>query len=313
MRAGHGRCIAGAVCHIVAEDARCAMPAIGAFLWLLTLLLAPAAWAREIKIATWDLGWLTLRADGDPSLPDGVLPKRAEDVARLARYAAALQADIVAFQGVDGPEAAALLFPPPAYVVHITGDAVLQRTGFAVRRDLPIIREPDVTELDPYEHAKFHLRSGADIGLRLPEGGVLRLLSVHLKSGCRVFALTDADKPACTTLARQADALRDWIAARRDAGEPFVVLGDFGRVMEGDDLFLATLQQAAPLLRATEHRASPCWGGEKFVDHILAGGAARQWLRPDTLRVMAYRETETGWQSRLSEHCPVTVRLVLPD
>lgn len=292
---------------------------IGPVLWLMLLLapmlvLAPSAvFARDIKLATWDLGWFTLRPVGDPSLPEGVLPKAAEDVTVLARYAAALQADIIAFQGVDGPQAAALLFSPAGYLIHMTGDAVLQRTGFAVRRDLPVTAEPDVTQLDPYQHARYRLRSGADIALRLHEGGALRLLSVHLKSGCRAFPLTDEDKPACATLARQADALRDWMSARRDAGEPFVVLGDFGRVMEGDDAFLATLQQATPLLRATDHRASPCWGGEKFVDHILAGGAARQWLRPDSLRVMAYRETEAAWRTRLSEHCPVTLRLDIPD
>jgi endonuclease/exonuclease/phosphatase family metal-dependent hydrolase len=289
------------------------MCTLALLLSLMALLLAPAARARELKLATWDLGWFTLRPDGDPSLPDGVLPKRAQDVALLARYAAALHADIVAFQGVDGPDAAALLFPPSDYVIHMTEDAVLQRTGFAVRRDLKLTPEPDVTALDPFVHARYHLRSGADIGLRLQQGGVLRLLSVHLKSGCQTSALTDTDEPACATLALQADALRDWMVARRDAGEPFLLLGDFARVMDGDDAFLAILQQATPLLRATAHRASPCWGGEKFVDHILAGGAAQGWLRPDSLRVMAYRETEAAWRTRLSEHCPVTVRLDLPD
>ncbi len=279
--------------------------------------------AAEIKLATWDLGWLTARPAGDPALPDRIAPKRPEDLARLARYAVALEADIVAFQGVDGAEVAERVFDAGDYAVLVTGDTVLQRTGFAVRRSLRVERHPDLAGLDPYPDATFRLRSGADVTVTAPGGAQLRLLSVHLKSGCRddplerptqeMPAQNQPDKPACATLARQAGVLADWIAARATAGEAFVVLGDFGRVMEGADPFLATLAAAAPLLRATEHRASPCWGGMDFVDHILLGGAARGWLEPGTLRVMAYRETEPAWRARLSDHCPVSVRLRLPD
>jgi exonuclease III len=67
------------------------------------------------------------------------------------------------------------------------------------------------------------------------------------------------------------------------------------------------------LTRATEGRASPCWGGEAFIDHIMLGGAAREWLQPDTLRVLTYRETGAEWQQRLSDHCPVSVRLRVPN
>ncbi len=290
------------------------MPRELAFLVLSLALLWPAAAAaRTLTVATWDLGWFTQRPAGDPALPERIGPKRAEDVARLARYAAALHADVVAFQGIDGPAAAATLFPPGQYVVHITADPVLQRSGFAIRRGLNVTAEPDDTDLDPYPDARFHLRSGADIALHLPGGATLRLLSVQLKSGCRDFPLTDAGKPACATLGFQADALRDWIAARAKAGEPFLILGDFARVMDGDASFMDRLQAGAPLARATEHFASPCWGGANFVDHILGGGAARGWMQPQSLRVMAFRETGPAWRDRLSSHCPVSVRLLLPD
>ena len=54
-------------------------------------------------------------------------------------------------------------------------------------------------------------------------------------------------------------------------------------------------------------------GGETFIDHILLGGAARDWLVADSLRVLTYRETGGEWKQRLSDHCPVSVRLRLPD
>jgi endonuclease/exonuclease/phosphatase family metal-dependent hydrolase len=94
---------------------------------------------------------------------------------------------------------------------------------------------------------------------------------------------------------------------------PFVLMGDFNRWMDGRDAFFAAMQEAAPLIRATERRSSPCWGGGGFVDHIIAGGAARGWMRTDTLRVLVYRETGEEWRTRLSDHCPVSVRFRLPD
>lgn len=280
-------------------------------LLFLVLLWPAVAGARRLTVATWDLGWLTLRPAGDPALPRNVQPKRPEDLARLARYAAALHADVVAFQGADGLQAAQAVFPPAEYVLHLAAGSVLQRSGFAVRRGWDFRPQPDDTALDPYPGARLHLRGGADIALRLPDGGTLRLLSVQLKSGCRDLPLDTPAEPACATLRRQAVALHAWIAARQAEGEPFLVLGDFARVMDDDESLMALLARPGTLLRATRHYASPCWGGSNFVDHIIAGGAARAWLRTDSLQVMAYRETGGAWRDRLSAHCPVSVRLEL--
>jgi endonuclease/exonuclease/phosphatase family metal-dependent hydrolase len=107
--------------------------------------------------------------------------------------------------------------------------------------------------------------------------------------------------------------LQGWISQRREEGVPFVLLGDLNRRMDGRDELLAGLNEAAPLLRATEGQATPCWGGNSFIDHILAGGAARAWMRRDTMRVLVYRETGAGAQEHLSDHCPVSVRFQVPD
>ena len=92
-----------------------------------------------------------------------------------------------------------------------------------------------------------------------------------------------------------------------------MLLGDLNRQMDGPDELLAALTRTAPLVRATEGRANPCWGGSSFIDHILAGGAARSWMVPDSLRVMVYRETGDAAREQLSDHCPVSVRFRLPD
>jgi endonuclease/exonuclease/phosphatase family metal-dependent hydrolase len=132
---------------------------------------------------------------------------------------------------------------------------------------------------------------------------------VHLRAGCTWDSIAESERPQCAELARQAGFVADWIALRRAAGEAFAVLGDFNRRMDGDDEVLAILAQAAPLARATEGFSNPCWGGAVFIDHILLGGAARDWLVPRSLRVMVYRETDRSFRDRLSDHCPVSVTL----
>ncbi|WP_428490413.1 endonuclease/exonuclease/phosphatase family protein [Rhodopila sp.] len=276
-------------------------------LMLLVLLLPLRAVAAELKIATWNLDWLTTRAAGDHSLPSDVTPRSDADFDRLAQYAQKLDADLIAIEEVDGFRAASKVFPHDRYSIHMTHDHVVQRVGIVVRRGLKYDVNPDVAELG--EH---HLRSGADITLHL--GGFdLRVLAVHLKKGCRDIPLTKATGHACEELRDQVPVLADWITARREDGVPFLVLGDFNRWMDSRDTMLADLRQAAPLVRATEGQSSPCWGGENFIDHILAGGAAAQWMRPNTLQVLTYSETDRAMKDRLSDHCPVSVRLAVPE
>ena len=279
-------------------------------LLLACILAATPAAARPLKLATWNLDWLTLRPAGDPALPEDVIPKRPEDRAQLRRYAKALDADVVALEEVDGPEVAADLFPPDQYALYFTHDDVIQRVGFAVRRNIAVTQNPDLVALDVNPHARFHLRSGADITLDWP-GGKLRLLGVHLKSGCHYAALSNPGR-VCDTLRRQIPPLQGWIAQRKDEGIPFALIGDFNRRMDGHDEMIALLDQSAPLLRVTEGHSTPCWGGNSFIDHILLGGAARAWLEPNSMRVMVYRETAEA-KDHLSDHCPVSIRLNIPD
>jgi endonuclease/exonuclease/phosphatase family metal-dependent hydrolase len=274
---------------------------------VLSLLTATVSPAAELKIATWNLNWLTTHAGG---LPDDVKLRAPEDFERLQAYARELNADLVAIQEVDSAETARLVFPPDMYSIHMSHDRVRQRVGIAVRRGIPYDTNPDVTEiaLDPVAH----LRSGVDITLHAP-GGPIRVLAVHLKQGCQYVSLTRSPRTVCLTLMSQFDVVARWIAARRDEGVSFLVLGDFNRGMDKNDQLIAQLQNAAPMTRATEGHSSPCWGHESFIDHILVGGPVREWVAADSLRVLTYRETEPEWKERLSDHCPVSVRLAVPD
>lgn len=283
-------------------------------LLVLVLLLPTPAVAAVLKVATWNMEWFTLRPAGSADLPPGVAPKRPEAIARLRTYADILNADIVAMEEVDGPEVAAKVFTPDRYALHFTRDPVVQRVGIAIRRGIAFTANPDVTGLDVYPpDAPEQLRSGADVTLHLG-ATELRILAVHLKSGCWETSLHNRYRRACTVLREQLPVLERWIRAREQAGTPFLILGDFNRVLASHDAFLAGLDQAGPLAVATEGYRNPCWGGRfsTFIDQILAGGAARGWMEPASLRVLVYRETAPAWRERLSDHCPVTVDLRLP-
>jgi exonuclease III len=282
-------------------------PIVNRILLLFALLVPLQAFAAELKVATWNLNWLTTRSAGDPDLPPDVKPRSDDDFGRLAGYAKELDADVVAIEEIDGFEIAAKVFPHDRYSIHMTHDHVVQRVGIVVRRGLHYDVNPDLAALSGQ-----HLRSGADITLHLAASD-LRILAIHLKKGCRELPLPKAKSRVCEELRDQVPPLTDWITARRQDGIPFLILGDFNRWMDGTDSFLASLRRAAPLVRATEGHSSPCWGGENFIDHILAGNAAANWMRPDTLRVLTYRETDRSWQDRLSDHCPVSVQLMVPD
>jgi len=275
-----------------------------ALAFVLSLLAAPAPRAADLKIATWNLNWLTAREGG---LPADVKIRRPEDFEQLHVYAGELDADIVAIQEVDNAETARRVFDPERYSIHMSRDRVRQRVGIAVRRGIPYDVFPDVTAiaLDP----DSHLRGGVDIALKLHAGPV-RVLALHLKQGCNYASFGRDPRPVCLTLMAQFDVVGQWMAARRDEGTAFVVLGDFNRYMDKNDAFVAKIHDTT---RATEGFSSPCWGHESFIDHILIGGPARDWVKPDSLRVLAYRETDPSWKERLSDHCPISVRLTVPD
>lgn len=287
---------------------------LASLLVLLATLLTPAQ-ATELKLATWNIAWLTAR---DAELPRDRAQRRPADLDLLAGYARRLEADILALQEVDGPEAAARVIDPRAYAFFFPAEDDLQRAGFAVRRGLRVTQHPDLEALDLNPRARFSLRRGTDITVE-SGGQRLRLLSVHLKGGCAAGPLGWPDYD-CEQLARQSEVLARWVADRQAEGVAFALLGDFNRAIAGpgDDLW-RRLTAGAPLLRATEGTSNPCWagprGGRGFIDHILLGGPARGWAVPDSLRVMVYSEGRgpdargENWRDRLSDHCPVSLRL----
>jgi endonuclease/exonuclease/phosphatase family metal-dependent hydrolase len=237
----------------------------------------------------------------------------------LARYARELDADVIALQETDGADAARLVFPD--YEFCFTGRKHVQNTGFAVRRGVPFRCGPDDRELSLGDT----LRRGKELTLFPDEAREIRLLSVHLKSGCSSKPLTAPDK-ACHELARQAPILETWIDAQARAGRRFAVLGDFNRDLLSEEAHRTTVPRAdslwAEIADATPPEATlrnaasgelfrncvPAQGYRGYIDNIVLSRKLAAEVVPGSFARLTYSAPDVR-HARLSDHCPVSIRL----
>jgi endonuclease/exonuclease/phosphatase family metal-dependent hydrolase len=290
----------------------------------------------ELKLATWNLEWFmtpaTLRAL-TPTCTQSDAPRDAtrrsipcdvarenrrsgEDVAAMKRYARELGADVVALQEVDGAEAARLLFPDHDFC--FSSRTAVQNNGFAIRRGIPFTCGPELTGLSLADD----VRRGVELRLFPGSAQEMKLLSVHLKSGCSRDPL-DSTKPACQELRRQVPALESWIDARAAEHKPFAVLGDFNRDLRREPAGVALWSDiddgdpaAANLVNTADgqgfENCSPAQTFSGYIDYILLGRAMARGLVKDSFGRELYRPRD-ALRRRLSDHCPVFIRLRVAD
>ncbi|HRE43402.1 MAG TPA: endonuclease/exonuclease/phosphatase family protein [Terricaulis sp.] len=265
--------------------------------------VAPRQEASPLRLAAWNLEHL---AEADSS---GCKPRTEADHAALRAYVEHLDADVIAFQEVESAAAAARVFDPGRYQIIIEerqgGGARLecrglpghflnrQATGFAIRRGIAFERHADFVAL---QLGDANLRSAVDITLRPSGQEPVRLLSVHLKSGCAAGESAEA----CAVLRQQIQVLEGWIDAR-DAGERFAVLGDFNRRLSlAEDSLWAELNDGdpQPLRLASGLQGPQCDPRfSTFIDYIVTADLGSPW---------AFREWLFDGEN-LSDHCAVSV------
>ena len=258
--------------------------------------------AAPFTIATWNIEHLR------KSNLDGPNQRNNADFKRLKQYAKTLDADIVALQEVEGPAAAGRVFPSSTHNYFFTDQQGPMRTGFAVKKHINVLQNPDYQELKINDETF----KGADLTVILDEQTTVRLLNVHLKSGCWGDPL-NTDSVACRALRMQVGALERWIDARAAEGEPFIVLGDFNRRFDSRvDTFWPEIDDgipaAADLSRITAGRIDRCWGSRypKFIDHIVLDESASDWIVNGSFRQLVYTEGNR-MKKKLSDHCPISI------
>jgi len=276
--------------------------------------------ARSLKLASWNLEHL---ADTDR---EGCRPRTHADYQLLKKYAEQLNADVVAVQEVENEQALARVFDPEKWSIEISGNPdrtppakcdktervlITQRTGFAIKKGLRYTRNPDVIALDIDSNSR--LRYGVDI--TIDAGTPLRLLSIHLKSGCPAAPAGSKDED-CVMLFRQQKVLKDWVSERARDEIPFVIMGDFNRRLQNEEDFWTGLDDpthpardlSLPVKRDTESRCRKEF--KQFIDYIVFNTESFAMAKPDSFRVLRFDGEESTFPS---DHCPISIELEVRD
>ena len=268
--------------------------------------------ALPLKLASWNMEFLAERNGV------GCEPRTDEDYAAMRRIVYELDADVVAFQEVENHAAAARVFDPARYEVVMeerpgapngtcggknnAQSVIRQAVGFAVRKGIVFDRHPDVTSL---MLGNAQLRSGVDITVKPQGRAPIRLLSVHLKSGC--FSGNEAK--ACPLLMQQVPMIEAWIDAVAAGPVRFAVLGDWNRRLglSGDAVW-SEIDDGEPAnadLRLADADIRPACDPryDSFIDHIVLDKRAGADM-------IQFSETQYAiGENDYSDHCPVAVTI----
>lgn len=235
-------------------------PVTVALLGALLLISAAApgvAGDLTLTLAAWNIEHLAAEDDR------GCRPREAAGYKAIRRYLRQTGADVIAFQEVENLRAAQRVFPASDYDIHISErptrefpecydivrNRLMQRTGFAVRKDLAArlglkaVRQPDVSEL---QGSRESGRWGVYLVLEpvaAEEGDLqpLHLLSIHLKSGCTYQSVGGKKaRENCRLLHGQVETLSGWINTRARLDQDFIIAGDFNRQLDqlSDEVWL---------------------------------------------------------------------------
>lgn len=281
---------------------------------ILVLLIPFCSTAKELRIAAWNLEHLNANEE------EGCVLRSQADYDIITESIEESEFDIVALQEVKDDAAARRVFSEKDWNIEISKRPPMKATrecwgspgqylqhlatGFAIRKGISYQRNSDYEALGLEDDFQ---RWGTDITIL--EGEKMRLLSVHLKTGCW-GPTQDEDESrdaTCETLRSQIQELVRWRDLRQEEEIGFVILGDFNRNLDvPDDWAWSTLGTGAnPLHLLTGGIEAKC--DERYprlIDHIA--------VNQDALELVVEGSTKEG--PRVAEHpdhCAVytTIRL----
>ncbi len=229
-----------------------------------------------------------------------------------------LNADVIAFQEAESVAAAARIFDPARYTIvmeerpgqpsgtcggrHPDKMFIRQAVGFAIKKTISFDRNADVRSL---MLGNPQLRSGIDITVKARGKAPIRLLGIHLKSGCA----SGSEAQACPTLIGQIPALEAWIEAAAKGPDRFAIIGDWNRrLAQPADKVWSELDDGAPSnadLRLADAGIAPACDPRfrDFIDHIVLDRRAGRDL-------VEFSETQyQPDQKHYSDHCPIAIAL----
>lgn len=268
-----------------------------------------ASQGDSLTMGIWNMEWLSETENAGHSR------RSAADYARLASYLPTIDADVVVLQEVESLAAVRRVFAEPEWNAHIADQPSNQRVAVVWRDGIQLQVLPDYEALNT-----SRLREGVDFEVTLPgeSAPTVRVLGVHLKSGCFSDDYRTAGSDACVKLATQVPLLEAWVDARATEGVPYMVVGDFNRRLHATDPFWLELDDQQPAgadLEMTYGAARPlCWDSryDQYVDHLVLGGPAIPLFVADSFREFVYPAADDAFRDQLSDHCPLLIDLATP-
>lgn len=296
-----------------------------AFFSLGFILAASPSLSDTVRVASWNINNLN-DLSGFP-LRDRAPIREDNDYVLLQKYAAKLDADVIALQEMGNPAAVRRVFPETEWEMVFSGrydpanppdiyTAVVIRKG-----RLEIVEHADYTPLQIMDAEGYSTRRGIEVLLK-SEDQTFWLLGIHMKSGCHGQALEPPTTEDCDILAKQRAPLDAWIDAKEATGLPAIIAGDFNRRFDlhgqADHLWSA-IDDADPaglnLWRVPFGTQSNCPtvspGLRAYpIDFIVMNDPA--WLRADAqsfTEVVYDKDEAESLGNRLSDHCPIAINL----
>ncbi len=276
-------------------------------------VISGTALADQIKIASWNIEWLTKNHTG-------TIKRSDPDFSTLNSYFRKLDADVVAVQEIDSRAALTAVTPPnykiilsdrshPQFSHHQFSD-VNQYTGFAIHNSVPF---SDPQDIDLYGKGHHKLRFASYVILYPKSQTPIHTLSIHLKAGC--MGKFNPTKESCQTLLEQGRQLNIWISEREKHHQQYIVMGDFNHNLSysGDWLWktlsegikkkpiLATRNTAADCKIRKRHSANQLHQFRSIIDHIVVSPE----LSSSDTKQMIYKPQDV-FSYQLSDHCPVS-------
>jgi hypothetical protein len=212
-----------------------------------------------------------------------------------------------------------------------------QYVALAVKRsaDIAISDVKDIVDLGPKDPTNGHQTRWA-LDVTLSKGGsAIRLLVVHMKSGCTEGPIQEpSSNPNCHALSRQLPHLKNWIWNAHRRNTPVIVLGDFNRRLDREsaevtptDLWDIISGASTPtntddsrLIYIPANKEFKCWptqpAAERFsMDFFVLNEKAKAIA--DTASYWKWRygkdiEEQTPESRWPSDHCPIQLNVKLP-
>ncbi len=234
------------------------------------------------------------------------------EIAALASHASAVGTDIFLLQEIENTVAVENILP--GWNITTVGTAALnQAIAINPATDIELLGISSVVDLAVTNSA----RQGLHAVIKHDQTQV-HILGVHLKSGCARDPLQSQDFD-CQILREQLRVIQGWIEDREARNQPYMIVGDFNRVLGNNDDFLQGLNAVATggLHITTTGLRPTCWDHvagapsyNSFIDHhVLSDDLVALWGQP-TLSIYNYTETYLDAWEYISDHCPVTAVFV---